>query len=218
MIERRSRFLPFVIYLIVFHAFWMWVYVFEIYPWLKSLGETTLRYALTNITVRLLVWVLPVLLYLRYLDRVDPIEYLKLRKNWRRGIFVGLVLSILNLLGSALRFGMPHPSLQSVTWNSIIGTSILIGFVEEIPYRGFMLQKFEERFGYWIANLLTSILFLAIHIPGWISLHMLHTENVISVFIFGAVMGLILKYGRSLWGPIVTHSLNDCIAFVIFRR
>ena len=80
-----------------------------------------------------------------------------------------------------------------------------------------MLQKFEERWGFWVANLLSSLLFLSIHLPGWISLHLLRTESLISVFIFGFVMGLILKYGKSLWGPIITHSLNDCIAFVIFH-
>ena len=46
---------------------------------------------------------------------------------------------------------------------------------------------------------------------------MFKIESVISVFIFGAVMAIVLKYGKSLWGPIITHSLNDCIAFVIFR-
>src|SRR5438094_6062148 len=116
-----------------------------------------------------------------------------------------------------LRFGIPHPGIQSLTWNSVIGTSFLIGFIEEIPYRGFMLQKFEERFGFWIATLISSLLFLSIHLPGWISLHLLKTESVIFVFIFGAVMAIIFRYGKSLWGPIITHSLNDCIAFVIFH-
>src|SRR5262245_54893583 len=108
-------------------------YVCWIYPWIKTLGERSFRYAVVNISIRLLVWVLPVFLYLAFVEQVSPIEYLKLRRNWQRGVMVGLILMLLNLLGSTLRFGVPHLQLQALTWNSVIGTSILIGFVEEIP-------------------------------------------------------------------------------------
>jgi len=218
MRQPRPQFAPFVIYLIAFHTFWMWGFVFWIYPWMKSLGETTLRYALVNISLRLLVWVLPVFSYLRYIDRLDPIEYLKLKENWTRGLIIGVVLSLINFFGSMIRFGIPHPITQSLTWNSVIGTSFLIGFIEEIPYRGFILQRLNERYGFWIATLLSSLLFLSIHLPGWISLHLLKAESVISVFLFGVVMAIIFRYGKSLWGPIIAHSLNDFITFVIFRR
>lgn len=217
MREPKKRFAPFLIYLILFHAFWMWGFVFWIYPWMQSLGKTTLFYALVNIPLRLLVWVLPVFLYLRHIDHVDPIEYLRLRQNWKRGVIIGIVLSLINFFGSMMRFGIPHPTLQSFDWNSAIGTSFLIGFIEEVPYRGFILQKFEERCGFWIANLLSSLLFLSMHLPGWISLHLFKVEGVISVFIFGAVMAIIFRYGKTLWGPIITHSTNDFLAFLIFR-
>ena len=217
MREAKKSFAPFLIYLIVFHAFWMWGFVFWIYPWMQSLGKTTLLYALVNIPLRLLVWVLPVFLYLRHIDHVHPIEYLRLKQHWKRGVIIGIVLTLINFLGSTLRFGIPHPTPQSFTWNSVIGTSLLIGFIEEVPYRGFILQKFEERWGFWVANLLSSLLFLGMHLPGWISLHLLKVESVILVFIFGVVMAIIFRYGKSLWGPIISHSTNDFIAFLIFR-
>src|SRR5262245_48527528 len=81
MKEPKYRFAPFIAYLIIFHAFWMGAYVFWIYPWMKSFGEATLLYALINITLRLLIWVLPVFLYLRYVDHKHPIEYLKLDQH-----------------------------------------------------------------------------------------------------------------------------------------
>jgi membrane protease YdiL (CAAX protease family) len=215
--ERKTRFGPFLIYVIVFHVFWMWGFVFWIYPWMRSFGEATLIYAVVNITIRSLVWVVPVFLYLRYVDRVSPIDYLKLRQNWKRGIIIGLVLSLINFLGSSLRFGLPHPDSHSLTWNSVIGTSFLIGFFEEIPYRGFILQKFAERYGFWIATLVSSLLFFSIHLPGWISLHLFKIESAISVFVFAIALALIFRYSKSLCAPIVTHSLNDFIAFILFR-
>lgn len=183
----RSPLAPFLLYVVAFHLVWAaWPLV--LYPRLLALGPATLSYAVVNLSIRLAVWVLPVMLYLRYVDGVEPIGYLKLNQNIRRGIFIGVALTVMNLTGSIARFGPPHPTWQSVTWNSVLGTSMLVGVIEEIPYRGFMLQKFTERVGFWLANLITSVLFLAVHLPGWTSLHMLSPERAASVFIFGAVM------------------------------
>jgi membrane protease YdiL (CAAX protease family) len=214
--EEKKRFGPFVIYLILFFSVWTaWAYL--LYPRMESLGNSTLAYAGVNITLRLLIWVLPVFLYLRYVDRASPVEYLKLRRHWKRGLLIGLAVSALNFLGTMLRFGPPHLSAQYLTWNSILGTSLLIGFVEEIPFRGFILQKFQERFGFWIANVVSSLLFVGIHLPGWISLRLLNASSVVSIFIFGVIMAIILKYSKSLWACIVAHSLNDFISFVLFH-
>jgi membrane protease YdiL (CAAX protease family) len=108
-------------------------------------------------------------------------------------------------------------SAARVTWNSIIGTSFLVGFIEEIPYRGFMLQKFAERLGFWRATLVTSLLFVAIHVPGWLALHQFRVGTAASIFVIGVVLALALKWSRSLWAPIIAHSANDFLSFVIFR-
>jgi membrane protease YdiL (CAAX protease family) len=52
----------------------------------------------------------------------------------------GLGFTGINFLLSLIRFGVPHPSAHAITWNSILGTSLFIGFVEEIPFRGFIFQ------------------------------------------------------------------------------
>jgi len=202
--------------LVVFHVGWA-AWPFFVYPRLVALGESTPTYALINISLRLLVWVAPVFLYLRHVDGVEPFGYLKLSHRVGRGIAVAIVLTGLNAFGSLVRFGPPHPSMQSVTWNSVLGTSILVGFIEEIPYRAFMLQKFAERVDFWLANLITSLLFLVVHLPGWLALHMVRADLAATIFLFGIVMALAFKYSDSAWAPIVTHSANDFLSFVIFH-
>jgi len=167
--------------------------------------------------LRLLIWVVPVFLYLRYVDQVNPLEYLKLKQHWRRGLLIALGFSILNFLLSLTRFGWPHPPAGVITWNSILGTSFLIGVVEEIPYRGFIFQKLAAWFSLSTATLLSSLLFLLIHLPGWISLHLLRTATVIFVFVFGVVMIILFRWAKSLWAPIVSHSLNDFMSVVLFH-
>src|SRR4029453_9218246 len=153
------------------HLAWIaWPYLF--YPRLTAaLGDRTLAYALVHLTIRALVWIPPGFLSLRFVDGVEPLEYLKLKRHIGRGLAVAAALTALNVAGTIARFGLPHLTLDRVTWNSVLGTSFLVGFIEEIPYRGFMLRKFEERVGFWLANLVTSLLFLAIHLPGWLALH-----------------------------------------------
>ena len=214
--RRRESPVPFLTYVIAFHLAWIaWPYL--VYPRLQALGPATLVYAVLNVGIRLLVWVAPVFLYLRYVDGVEPLDYLKLKHHVGRGAVVAIVLTALNVAGTVARFGLPHVSMQAVTWNSVLGTSLLVGFIEEVPYRGFMLQKFAEHVGFWRANLITSLLFVAVHLPGWMALHLLRADRIAFIFIFAAVMGVALKYADSLWAPIVTHSANDFLAVVVFR-
>jgi len=213
----RRHSASFLVYVLVFQGAWIaWPYL--VYPRLVSIGERTLAYALISIGLRLLIWVVPVFAYLRHVDRVEPLGCLRLTRNVGRGVSVGLLLTVLNLAGSIARFGMPHPTMARITWHSLLGTSFFVGFIEEIPYRGFMLQQIETRTGFWIANLLTSLLFVAIHVPGWIALHQLSADRVVTIFVFGAVMAAVFKYSGSLWGAIVAHSANDFLSFVLFGR
>lgn len=213
---RRTSLAPFLVYVVTFHVAWAaWPYY--LYHRVSAIGQKTLAYALVNLGIRFLVWVLPVFGYLRYVDRVDPLAYLKLNQNVRRGLLVALALTALNVAGMFLRFGPPHLSTQWVTWNSVLGTSFFVGFIEEIPYRGFMLQKFAERFGFWPATLITSVLFVEVHVPGWLALHMFRAELPISIFVFGVVMAIAFRYSRSLWAPIAAHSANDFLSFVVYH-
>jgi membrane protease YdiL (CAAX protease family) len=107
--------------------------------------------------------------------------------------------------------------MEGVTWNSVLGTSFLVGFIEEIPYRGFMLQKFAERVGFWAATLITSALFVAVHLPGWLALHTFRSTTAVTIFVLSVVLSLAFRYAKSLWAPILTHSANDFLSFVIFH-
>lgn len=211
----RESAAAFVGYVAAFHLGWIvWPYV--IYPRLTAaFGEGTLAYAVVQLGIRTIYWIAPVWFYLRDIDRADPLEYLKLKHHVGRGLLVGVVVTAFNVAGTVARFGLPKPTLERVTWNSVLGASLLVGFIEEVPYRGFML-KIAERVDFWLANLITALLFLAIHLPGWFALHTFSARAAMTVTVFGFVMGLVVRWSNSLWAAIVAHSANDFMSVVVF--
>jgi membrane protease YdiL (CAAX protease family) len=154
---KKNSFRPFLIYLALFYLTWTFVWVYGVFPWAnRTIGNATLSYALVNIAFRFLIWILPVWGYLRYIDNVNVLEYLQLKQQWKRGVIVGLTLSVINFLGTVARIGPPVWSSANITWNSILGTSMLVGVFEEIPFRGFMLQKLQERFDFSTSMVISS--------------------------------------------------------------
>jgi uncharacterized protein len=212
----RADKLSFVLYLILFHGSWTAWVAFG-YPRLRTAGEHTLLYASINLLVRALLWVLPVFAYLHYVNGVSAWSYLKLRTHWRRGLLAAILFSALNFALLVAQRGLPQFHSEAITWNSVLSTSLLIGFVEEIPYRGFILQKLNEWFSFTSAAIISSVLFVAIHLPGWFLLHLFNVRVAIFIFVFGLLMAILLRYSRSLWAPIVSHSLNDFFTAVVFR-
>jgi len=148
-------------------------------------------------------------------DRVPPLRALGLVEYWRRGVLAGIVIGAILLAAALLRFSWP--SAPHVTWGSLLGPSFSVGFFEEIPFRGFILQKLWTRMGFWLANVLTSLLFVAVHLPGWLSLHLFNWGLAANIFVFGLAAGTVFRYSRSLWACIIGHDANDFISFVLFH-
>jgi uncharacterized protein len=214
--SHRQPCTPFVIYLVLLFTAWTFWAVL-IYPHAVQLGANTFAYAAVISLFHGGIFVLPVLLYLRWIDHVNPFQYLKLTQSWKRGLAAGLILALADFLVTWLRTGPPHWNPLSVSWNTLINTSILVGFFEEIPFRGFILQKLQDRFPFWKATLISALLFMAIHIPGYLVMQTLSLYNLVYLFLFGVVMAIIFLLSKSLWSSIVAHSINDFISLLIFH-
>lgn len=50
---------------------------------------------------------------------------------------------------------------------------------------------------FWVANLLTSLLFVGVHLPGWLSLHLFNWPLATIFFAFSFAMGVLFKMTRS---------------------
>ena len=88
-------------------------------------------------------------------------------------------------------------------YDGLIGL-LVIGIapvVEELIFRGVLLQRWATKWGMRRALVTSSVLF-----------GLLHTNNPVGLTLFGLVMGLLYVRSRSLWVPIVCHGLNNLAA------
>jgi membrane protease YdiL (CAAX protease family) len=163
----------------------------------EALGTDTLAYTLLNLMAKLIIWVLPVFLYVKLIDKTEPLLYLKFRSSWRKALIFTLIGVTFYLLCYLAQYGGPHPQSKNLTWNNLINTSFSVGFIEEIVFRGFILQKLAELINFWLANFIAALLFLLIHFPGWLLLGSFRTEfgfGMVAIFFLGFSMGILLKF------------------------
>lgn len=78
--------------------------------------------------------------------------------------------------------------------------------VEELIFRGFLLQRWSMKWGLPWGLIASSVLF-----------GLLHLNNPLGLALFGLVMGLLYVRTHSLWVPIACHSLNNLAAVGIDR-
>ncbi|MFE3845870.1 lysostaphin resistance A-like protein [Thermoplasmatota archaeon] len=147
-------------------------------------------------------------------------KYLKLNTNLKSGfiwsvsiIIVGIVILIITLNLKIYQFTNP---IQIQYINVIFISSIL----EEITFRGFILNKLNEISSFWYANIITSILFVVIHIPGWIIINetiILYDmiQLIISIFIISIILGWVMHKSGSLYPAIILHAINNYFSILL---
>ena len=85
-------------------------------------------------------------------------------------------------------------------------------------FRGFILNKLMDRTSFWKANLITSLLFVAIHIPFWLYARGLTGEVAFvlgGVMVVSLILGYFFKKFDSLIPPILAHVINNMIASLV---
>jgi len=98
---------------------------------------------------------------------------------------------------------MPMRSAADALQNLAVFLMVVVvaPLVEELLFRGFLLNRWGRRWGLRTGIIASSALFAVLHMH-WVGL-----------FVFGVVMSLLYVATGSLWAPILAHALNNGIAF-----
>ncbi|MBD7910144.1 CPBP family intramembrane metalloprotease [Clostridium sp. Sa3CVN1] len=164
------------------------------------------------LSIYIFIFIVPVFIYIYKVEKTNPFEYLKLTKNSLKGILIGTIVSLM-LIGlliiKNILIGSFHMNFNiGILWIS----GMLVGFLEEIPVRGFLLQKLDSKYSFWTANLITTFIFTSLHIPTWINSGTNILQSSITTAMVSLAFGYLFKEYKSLWVTIICHSVfNLCI-------
>lgn len=179
----------------------------------------TLQSVITSQILKAVIWIIPVFFVLKYITKEGFWKYTGL-DSWNiKSVKITVLISILwcfiNLLPNIIISGGVLNTNWTITWNSLVGAVIGASFIEEIMFRGFLLQKAQAIWGFWIANVITSLSFVIIHWPRWFFFNEFELYSNFYLFIFSLLCGVIVKYGKNkIYGSIFFHALNNYLASI----
>lgn len=205
---------------------WLWsVYVSTFYPFVINNRNVAERIFLNEL-IRFTIFVIPVFLLLKFVSGENPFRFLKLQTNVFRGILWGIIagaayaaLVLLRVIVFSGTGGINPKPVPVEAWFTSITVSTLI---EEIAFRGFLLQNFERTLRFRWANAVTAVLFVAVHFPGWIIVggSLLYPDKLLpmaEILFLGLLLGYIFKRTDSLWSSFILHAANNLMSIILFR-
>jgi uncharacterized protein len=114
---------------------------------------------------------------------------------------------------SALGAGLPPASVTLF----ILANTALVGWSEEVMFRGVWLRGLFRSFGIWVAIIGSSLIFGAIHLLNVFLTGDLHGAvlQAASAFLSGVFLAAVRLRSGSLWTGIVLHGLWDAGTFLV---
>jgi len=161
------------------------------------------------------------------LGRLKPAEVGVRRDKLREGVIVTLavwsLMQLVEVVGDIATTGMVNLSpawIRNGIWPTLAWTGAMFlgaALYEEIAYRGFLFPQIclklrgTYRARFWIALLISQVVFAASHIPAHIALRNLSGSalwtTVVMQGIIGALLVLLYLRTRNLWIAIGIHGL-----------
>jgi membrane protease YdiL (CAAX protease family) len=189
------------IFVIVFFAVWT---ADVILAWRLGLVPGSLRPWL-----RALIWVGAVVIWVRWQRTPAPCRWLGLAPLGVGQAMTALIAFASIFAGNLLRvrFEIDHLAIATP---GVIAWTFLGVFVEELVFRGVVQTRLAERYAAPIAILVAAVLFLLIHVPGWMILAIpTNAWTATSIFLIGVICGGLRHWSGSLWPAVAAHWANN---------
>ncbi len=164
--------------------------------------------------MKVLLWIVPSLWLIRTSGQKlrDAFGLSHLRRAILWGSSVGLALALITTAAKAVQ----HQPLfdRSLDWG-FINAVVIAPVFEEFMFRAAVLGALMQRCRFAAANVVTALLFLGLHLPGWYFQGRLW-QNLISpaggapaIFVIGLLFGLATHRGKSLVAGILAHAISN---------
>jgi membrane protease YdiL (CAAX protease family) len=102
------------------------------------------------------------------------------------------------------------PSLKTYGFSLLFGLFLTGTFVEEIFYRGYIIERVAELTGQrWVAGVVAWLTFTLVH------LRFFGLGPTLEVAVFGAIVVILYIRTKNIWPGIIVHGINDIFGFII---
>jgi CAAX amino terminal protease family. len=219
--ERSSSFKHLLLFILLFFA--VWTVRATVLFFIDEHIHSEVLISIYSNAVKFLLWVVPAVIYLRKLDRQPALGYLKLTTPInKKGLAYAIVISLLYFAATIVfenRVGGKNlhalVAASPAEWLRALAFIFFSPISEEILFRGFVLNKLAEGLKFWLANLLTAVLFTLIHWPFWIWRNGFQgwiIQASAGIFLLAILLGYIVKLTNSLWPAVAVHIANNFLA------
>jgi membrane protease YdiL (CAAX protease family) len=164
--------------------------------------------------MKLLLWVIPAMMLLRSSGHRlrDVLGLGRVRSILVWGGGIGLLFAAVALVTKAITH---RPLFAPQLGWPFLGGVIVAPIVEEFTFRGAVLRTLLARYRFLVANTLTALFFVGIHLPGWYfqgrlsAMLALPIGGALSILFIGWVLGLVAHRSKSVAASTLTHILNN---------
>lgn len=111
----------------------------------------------------------------------------------------------------------------SIIVSQVLCKFLIVGFVEELVYRGFGYNALSNYMNERKANIVSNLFFVALHLPayfihwycdGVFSLAAMLAQSI-NAFVYGSIFGVVFRKSKSIWASAIVHFWYD-FAFSVF--
>lgn len=182
----------------------------KVYAWLSGGWGSFLYWT----TAKLVIWIGPAVWLLKWSGRT-LVEVFNL-PNWRGWLLwgggVGLAVASTGIIPNYLQGRAVLPSQLDF---GLVNVLIIAPIFEELLMRGAVQGNLERHYPFWAANVITSLLFVLLHVPGWYFMGVLWDNltrpagGALSIFLVSLAFGFAAQRSRSVMGGVLAHFLNN---------
>ena len=223
--NRRLASLHLIVFLVVFFDVWTFraTLFFAVD---ESIASPTARAAYSNL-LKLILWVLPAAAFGHWLRSTPPAKYLGLSampslRNWLLCLAATFIFLLAVTLFTLTLGGKSFSAVSLALLPTVLGLLqfVISPLLEELLFRGMVMKELMALLPTYLATLLTSLLFVGIHLPFWLS-HGGPTPatltNAIGVFVFSILACWLYAKSGSIWPPTQAHIANNILSSMLIN-
>jgi hypothetical protein len=178
--------------------------------------------------MKLVLWVLPAAAFAHWVRRAQPAKYLGLsvvpsRRNWWLGLAVtcSFLLAVTLVESTVGGKSLSGARLASLTPVLALLQLVISPLLEELLFRGLVLKELMALLPTFAATAITSLLFVGVHLPFWLShggVTQVTISNAFGVFLFSLVACWLFARTGSIWPPTIAHIANNVLSSLLLAH